>query len=416
MRPVAGTAERPAGVALASQTIAAAASRNAAPPLDLRHLVIDLAPGHPTQANGVHNVARALIREQRATGDAARLMMIATTAPPGPEPDVPTQLVLARGLRLAGRLVWLEAGARAALFEGIVPATVFHLHASRDPLLPGLALALRRRGLPYAVTVHGRYSHAYDESGRPLKRSTVSYLEWLERPVLEAARFVQALSPEEARVIAQVAPRARIELVGNGAYSSALGAVPPPITPRGPSSEFPHFGYCGRYAIAHKGLDLLLEGFARYRRAGGRGRLTTIGSGTERETLQRMAEALGLTDAVTIHGPMFGAERDAALRGCDFFIMTSRFEGVPLAALEAAMLGLPLVVSGGTGLRAPVEARGAGVPIMTPTADGVAEGLHRAAALTPAAWLVAAEAAHAMALDLGDWSRIAAKLRGFYHP
>ena len=33
-------------------------------------------------------------------------------------------------------------------------------------------------------------------------------------------------------------------------------------------------------------------------------------------------------EGVQGNGPLFGASRDAALRRCDFFVMTSRFEGV----------------------------------------------------------------------------------------
>ncbi|CCD01509.1 hypothetical protein [Azospirillum baldaniorum] len=44
-------------------------------PLDLRHVVIQPAIAHPSSANGLHNVVRSLIAEQRAMGDDARLCL-----------------------------------------------------------------------------------------------------------------------------------------------------------------------------------------------------------------------------------------------------------------------------------------------------------------------------------------------------
>lgn len=386
-------------------------------PLDIRHLVVDLAPRHPSAANGVHNVARALIREQRAAGDAARLVVLARDARAVQAVGgAPTQAIEARGATLRGRLLRLRADVAETLLADAGDRTVLHIHGGREPLLLGLAAALRRRGVPYGITVHGRYSHAYDGAGRRLRLSTALYLEALERRLLEAARFVQALSAEEAKVLRRVAPRAAIAVVGNGAYSSRHEGAPPRPCLRRPPAADPRFVYCGRYEIGHKGLDLLLEGFALYRRRGGTGRLTTIGTGPARAELLAMAERLGLGAAVRIEGPLFGAERDAALRLCDAFVMASRFEGVPLAALEAAMLGLPLLVSAGTGLRDAVEAAGAGIGIGDGGAEAVAEAMRAAEALSPEAWRAKAAAAWRLTLAAADWTAIAARLRGLYAP
>ena len=175
-----------------------------------------------------------------------------------------------------------------------------------------------------------------------------------------------------------------------------------------------HFGYCGRYAIAHKGLDLLLEGFAIYYRSGGAGRLTMIGTGPAREDLAQMAERLGIAHRVRILGPSFGASRDALLRECDYFVVPSRYEGVPLAALEAALLGLPLIVTPGSGLRAMVMAEKAGFSINEHSAKAVALALRAAQDLAPADWRARAAAAHAAAILHCDWGTIASQLRTAY--
>lgn len=384
-------------------------------PLDIRHVAILDGNGHPSEANGVHNVARALAREQKAAGEQARLVLLAHgKAVQLADQSCPTEVIRLGGPVLRGHAMRISQAGIDRLLTGASNRTFCHIHGGREPMLPGLGRALRRRGIPYAVTVHGRFSHIYEPSGRLVKRNTALYLRVFERSLLEGAHFVQALSDEEAAIFRRVAPGARIRVIGNGAYSSRLGEAPPSPAPREISAAYPHFGYCGRYAIAHKGLDLLLEGFASYHRAGGTGRLTLIGTGPAREELAQMAERLGISGSVRILGPSFGAARDALLRECDYFVVPSRFEGVPLAALEAALLGLPLIVTAGSGLRALVVAEDAGIPIDDHAAQAVATALHAAEALPPAEWKARAAAAHAMAMHHCDWARITSQLRAAY--
>jgi glycosyltransferase involved in cell wall biosynthesis len=383
--------------------------------LDIHHLVVADRIGHPTAANGVHNVARSLVREQQAAGDRARLTLLAygDVAVDG-DSRCATRAIQIHGRALRGRTVWLRQDVIDALLEDADESTIFHIHGGREPLLLGLGRALRHRGVPYAITVHGRFSHIYDSAGRSLKRTTELYLKMFERSLLEGAKFVQALAPEEEWVLSRIAPRATIKVVGNGAYSSRLGRVPARPAARPPSASFPHFAYCGRYEIEHKGLDLMIEGFALYRRSGGIGHLTMIGTGPVRMRLVQMAEEFAVSDVVHIHGPMFGAERDAILQACDWFVMTSRFEGVPLAALEAAMLGMPLVVTSGTSLRTAVEASSAGIPVLDLTAQAVCTAMHQAGSLSAAEWQARSNAAYGLAMSSGDWTVIAARLRNLY--
>lgn len=395
--------------------------------LDVRHVVVAGRDDHPSAANGVHNVARQLVREQRAAGHDARLVILCCAPDGAAEADGATRLP-ARGVAVRGRVVRLGRGEVEAVLAGAGPGTVFHVHGGREPMLVGLARRMHARGLPYAVTIHGRFSHVYDGDGACLRRSTALYLRLVERGMLERARFVQALSGDEARILARVAPGARIEVVGNGAYSSRLEAsqgrleasqgrleasqgVPPARTP---SPGFPHFVFCGRYAIHHKGLDLLLHGFALYRRAGGAGHLTLVGSGPARGELLELAERLGVAGSVVVDGPRYGAGRDAVLQGADFFVMASRYEGVPLAALEAGLLGLPLLVTRGTGLAEAVVAAGAGQRIEALDAGAVRDALQRAGATGMAQWAAQAAAARRLVEAVGDWSRIAGRLCALY--
>lgn len=101
--------------------------------------------------------------------------------------------------------------------------------------------------------------------------------------------------------------------------------------------------------IPVKNHRLLLEAFAELeKQRKQRDRLTIVGDGKLRDELKQAAIALGIEQRVTFTGNMDDVL--PFLYQSDIFVMTSHYEGVSLALLEAASTGLPLIVSatGGT--------------------------------------------------------------------
>lgn len=383
--------------------------------LDIRHLVVEEA--ELSRANGVNLVANRLAREQVRQGQNARVFVLHDAARPVDPADwnVPVLAFPLEGRRLFGHLVNLAPALVEALLAGADDTTIVHIHGGRRPMLLSIGRELARRGVRYVITIHGRYAHVYDEHLRAVRPSSALYLSVFERRMLEKAAFVHALTEHEAATIRQIAPRARIEIVANAAYSSAFDALPPPPAHRLISEAFPRYGFCGRYALKHKGLDLLLGGFAQHCARGGAGNLAFAGTGTDgREQLQAMARENGIADRVTVGPPVFGPDKVRTLNGWDYFVQTARFDGMPIGALEAALGGLPLIVSVGTGLGGPVERFGAGFVVTSLTDAAVAEAIARAAQVTPDAWRRMSRAAYAMALDVGDWTRSAQQLSDLY--
>jgi glycosyltransferase involved in cell wall biosynthesis len=98
-----------------------------------------------------------------------------------------------------------------------------------------------------------------------------------------------------------------------------------------------------------KGIDLLLEAFAKLGPDGGRSRrLWIVGEGSERESLVAQAQRLGVAERVRFEG----AVTDSApyLWAADGFALASRWEGLPLALLEAQAAGLPAVAAAAGGV------------------------------------------------------------------
>lgn len=384
--------------------------------LDIRHVIIDDFSPHPSAANGIHHVVRRIAREQIAAGDDPRIIILRRPDMAGePEPiELPTLILPLDGPMLMGHVVGLVPQIMAALTAGAGADAIFHIHTARQPVLLSLVRELARRGLAFGVTIHGRYSHVIDRGGRIASWKSALYLRLVEQRALAKARFVQAVSTAEAQVIRRLAPRARVQVIPNAAYSSALDGMPPPPCRRTSFAEFPTFGFCGRYEIMHKGLDLLIEGFAAYRRGGGQGRLVLIGTGPARDVICAMANTFGLGEAVAINGSCFGEEKRQRMAQWDYFVQPSRFDGVPIAALEAALSGLPLVVSTETGLDGAVNATGAGFVLSALTPQAIAAAFGRASDLSPQAWDAMALAAYGMAVEIGDWTPIVATLRELY--
>ena len=123
---------------------------------------------------------------------------------------------------------------------------------------------------------------------------------------------------------------------------------------------------------------------------------------------------LGVAELLSVESPRFGAEKRRTLETWDYFVMPSRFEGVPIGALEAGLAGLPLIVTDETGLREEVVRAGAGIGIAALTPEAVADALHAAEHRPAQAWSRMSDAAYRMAVSIGDWTTIAAKLTTLY--
>ncbi len=105
--------------------------------------------------------------------------------------------------------------------------------------------------------------------------------------------------------------------------------------------------FAGRF-VAQKGLDVLLAAIARMPESEwGRLEFHFAGSGELEESLKAQATAGRLP--VHFHPPVPRISR--WFTGFDYTVLPSRFEGMPLAALESLILGVPVIATNAPGLR-----------------------------------------------------------------
>ena len=88
-----------------------------------------------------------------------------------------------------------------------------------------------------------------------------------------------------------------------------------------------------------KRLERLIAAFARV--ADKDARLLILGEGEDRATLERQVGDLGLSDRVSLPG--YVADVAAALHRADVFVLTSDYEGLPAAVLEAMAANCPVL-------------------------------------------------------------------------
>ena len=99
--------------------------------------------------------------------------------------------------------------------------------------------------------------------------------------------------------------------------------------------------FLGRLA-PQKAPEVLIEAFARFRRAAPTWTLHLAGAGPLADPLRARVRDLGLEEHVQFHGAVDPAP---LLARCRIFVLPSRFEGTPNALLEAMAHRMPCIVS-----------------------------------------------------------------------
>ena len=192
----------------------------------------------------------------------------------------------------------------------------------------------------------------------------------------------------QADAFVAISPAVRGELVAGGYDESKMidlpNGVPVPDEPWRPrnGSESLRAAFVGRLA-PEKGLGSLIDAWPIVLAANPRARLTLIGEGPERASLESRIRSLGLSAAVELPGA--SSDPSAILRESDLFILPSREEGMSIALLEAMALGIPAVASAIPGNLALIDDRihGRLTPPDDPPALARAILDHRADPLAP---------------------------------
>ncbi len=160
-----------------------------------------------------------------------------------------------------------------------------------------------------------------------------------------------------------------------------------------------------------KGLDVLLDAFARLAKSERSRKLWIVGEGSQREALIEQAKQLGIADRVRFEG----AVDDAApyLWAADGFALASRWEGLPLALLEAQAAGLPAVAAAAGGVAEAVRDGVTGLLVPREDAAAFAAAMSRVESEDGLAARLSYEGAR-QARDEWSWERMVSAYEVLY--
>lgn len=110
--------------------------------------------------------------------------------------------------------------------------------------------------------------------------------------------------------------------------------------------------YVGRLEIQQKGLDNLVQAVALIKDKLINANVTIELYGPDKfgrgDKLNKLISKFHVEDIVKINSPVYDIEKSKVLSNADVFIMTSRFEGMPMGLIEALGHGLPCIATEGT--------------------------------------------------------------------
>ena len=133
-------------------------------------------------------------------------------------------------------------------------------------------------------------------------------------------------------------------------YQQAFGFRPTsiynPLTLKpGPRSDGQQkkFLAVGRFSPKHKGFDLLIKAFAIFAQRNVEWQLDILGDGPEKNKLAQMIVEEGLEGRIRLHPFTNGIQ--AYYSSASIYVLSSRWEGMPLVLVEAMSHGLPIIAS-----------------------------------------------------------------------
>jgi glycosyltransferase involved in cell wall biosynthesis len=250
-------------------------------------------------------------------------------------------LRISRDLPIYRRMTETAAAiARAARAADVVYATGMYSRAAVAARLRGVKLVIKLASDPAYDRMRnwGMFDGSLEDFQRERSGARASFLSWLRDSALSSAEAVIVPSdylrrialewripPERVRVIPNAAPEPN-GLASRQELRRRLGLTAPTAV------------FTGRFARA-KNLPLAVAAVAHTRGV----RLVLVGDGPERPRISEAVQRYGVQERVTLLPPRSREEAIEWLRAADAAILSSDWENLPHAVLEALAVGTPVV-------------------------------------------------------------------------
>jgi len=247
---------------------------------------------------------------------------------------------------------------RLWLLEHVHEYDVVHVHTLFSFSSLVAAQAARRARVPYIVRPLGTLARYGLQARRPwLKRLS---LRLIESRILREAAAVHFTSEQEREEAVELGIPMRSAVVPL-AVEAAPAAAPEALWARFPGLRGQRFVLFLSRLDPKKNVENLLHAIAAFPDRDLRWLLAGDGEPRYVRQLAQSARALGLDDRLIWAGHLEGESKAAAFGQAAAFVLPSLSENFGIAAAEALIAGLPVVLGQGVALAAPAAAAGAGM-------------------------------------------------------
>lgn len=260
--------------------------------------------------NGVNTFSANLVRGLRRSGRPARLLLTGVTyrerKPIPLPPDIPVSQ-----LKLPAFATWTAR--RRALIEFLESEAPCIYLPNHDFLHSCVTSALSHR-IGVVGIIHSDDAQHYDHAARmgPTWNAAVAVSDTISRRVREQGAIDES----------------RLSVIPYGVPAAAAPVLRS-------AHEDLRILYAGRFDAGQKRSGDLGAIASALARRGVRFTLTIVGDGPERSSLQHDIARRGLADRVRLLGPVGNDRILEMCSGSDAFLLTSAYEGMPIAMLEA---------------------------------------------------------------------------------
>lgn len=307
--------------------------------------ILHVAPAYPPafEYGGPVAVAFNMCGELRKRGHDVSVLTAAAHAPSAPRAEVIDGVVVSRVSNHRIKTLALSpVDMRTGLATELNQFDLVHAHELRTWMNAAVLPVANKVGLPVVLTIHGtanRRSLAYPKKALDAV---------LFRRLVRRSALTLALTSEEVALVRQLFGQGTsVAMFPNGVSSPPreLGCSTMQVRRKlGIRSDVDILLFLGRIDRT-KRIDLLIGAFARIKATYANSELVIAGPDWgARSRLRSLASLRGVLDAVHFVGPVFGDAKQALLQTASVFV-TPAYVGFPVALLEAALAGLPLVTT-----------------------------------------------------------------------
>lgn len=260
-----------------------------------------------------------------------------------------------------------------------------------------MAKMLKKRNVPYAVMMHGANS-VENHKKNQLKKWIANTLFF--NKFMRDADTIVYLSQEEFENCLSKNINPCYAIIPNG-----CDMVDIDVSTKSPNRPL-RIIYLGRLIIHHKGLDYLLDALDILKKKNFKEAVFQFYGNENDVDIKNVKYRLeSLEGLASYEGPAYGEKKADVLANADVFILTSRYEGMPMGVLEALTYGVPCILTPGTNMAEVVVVAGAGWKTEL-NAQAIADTIIRATTDLNSNYLKYCKSAYLMSLSF-DWKIIA---------